>query len=106
MARHAVSCVAALLAASSCGGSPPPPATQVAASKAPPATAATAEPSAEAPAKQPLPTTCTSDAAGLCTPPTEFVKRLCGGFYPDVALILFAKDSPWTRGYLSRNVEG
>jgi hypothetical protein len=33
------------------------------------------------------------------------VKALCGGFYPDVALVMFAKNSPWTRGYLTRDVQ-
>jgi hypothetical protein len=33
------------------------------------------------------------------------VKELCGGFYPDVALVMFAKESPWTRAYLTRDVQ-
>jgi len=35
-----------------------------------------------------------------------FVQGLCGGFNkPDVALVLFAKESPWTRGYVRRDLE-
>jgi hypothetical protein len=42
----------------------------------------------------------------MCTPGASFAKSLCDGFYPDVALALFAKDSPWTRAYLNRKVKG
>jgi hypothetical protein len=72
-----------------------------------PPAAATAEPSSDPPEEsEGLPTACDAGGDGsLCTPPITFVKRLCGGFYPDAALILFAKGSPWTRGYLARNVE-
>lgn len=92
--------IAPLLAAS-CGGSPPPPVA------APPA--ATAE-AAAAPAEAPvseedkpvtkLPTEC-AEKGKLCLPPAAFVKRLCSTkVYPDVALAMFAKGSPWSRGYL------
>ncbi len=33
--------------------------------------------------------------------PKAFVKRLCAGVYPDVALALFQKDTPWTRAYVA-----
>jgi hypothetical protein len=60
---------------------------------------------AEAAAAKALPTTCTPGADGLCLPPEDWVKRLCGGAYPDVALHLFGKGTPWTRGYLRRTME-
>ncbi|HLM73190.1 MAG TPA: hypothetical protein VK459_10880, partial [Polyangiaceae bacterium] len=52
-----------------------------------------------------LPTTCTPNEAGLCVPPEEWVKRLCGGSFPDVALAMFGKGTPWTRGYLRRTMD-
>lgn len=52
-----------------------------------------------------LPSECTPNAAGLCVPPEEWVKRLCGGSYPDVALAMFGKGTPWTRGYLRRTMD-
>ncbi|MEO6418376.1 MAG: hypothetical protein ABIP39_03170 [Polyangiaceae bacterium] len=63
----------------------------------------TPEGEAEAPA---LPSTC--EATGkknLCTPDADFAKRLCAGEFPDVALSMFKKESPWTRGYMRMNVE-
>ncbi|HZF55271.1 MAG TPA: hypothetical protein VE093_41760 [Polyangiaceae bacterium] len=62
-------------------------------------------PSEPVEAKKEMPTTCTPDAAGLCVPPEDFVKRLCGGSYPDVALSMFGKGTPWTRGYLRRTMD-
>jgi hypothetical protein len=51
-----------------------------------------------------LPTKC-AGSGDVCTPDTGFVKRLCSGNYPGVALYMFAKASPWTRGYLTRKTE-
>lgn len=60
------------------------------------------EPSAsEAPA---LPTECASSGE-LCLPPDSFVKRLCADAFPGVALYLFRRGSPWTRGYLTRKTQ-
>jgi len=91
--------IAPLLAAS-CGGSPPP--------AAPPPPAATAEAAAapapavdedDKPATR-LPSEC-ADKGKLCLPPAAFVKRLCSTkVYPDVALAMHAKGTPWSRGYL------
>ena len=36
----------------------------------------------------------------ICSPSPRFVKRLCGGYNPDVALMFFRKGTPFTRGYL------
>lgn len=33
--------------------------------------------------------------------PKTFVKRLCAGAYPDLALLFFRQGSPWTRAYVA-----
>src|SRR6185503_13326120 len=99
---------AALLLPAACGGAPPP-----APAAAPTATAAaSAAPDAAKPAEDPadkpygkIPTSCDSQTNGVCLPPAEFAKRLCGASYPEVALAMFSKGTPWTRGYLRREVE-
>jgi hypothetical protein len=57
----------------------------------------------------PLPTTCGAEAtikdAKLCLPEAAFAKKLCSGNYPEVALGLFGKGTPWTRIYLAGDVE-
>jgi len=57
----------------------------------------------------PLPTMCGAEAtikdAKLCLPQPAFAKKLCGGSYPEVALGLFGKGTPWTRIYLAGDVE-
>lgn len=80
-------------------GTPPPaaaPAPTAEASAAP-----TAAPVAEE--DQPfgkIPTECAEPKGKMCLPPAKFVKRLCGGFFPDVALTLLGKGTPWQRAYL------
>jgi len=93
-----------LLLLAACGSSTPP---QPAAPQTT-ATAATATPKEENPDEKPitaLPTECERKDDGVCLPPANFAKRLCGGFFPDVALSMFAKGTPWTRAYLRRDVE-
>lgn len=55
-------------------------------------------------ASRQVPTTC-EQKDNVCLPPVAFVKRLCGGFHPDVALSLFAKGTPFTRAYLTRDTD-
>jgi len=59
------------------------------------------------PTSTPLPNQCSNEnAAGICSPPSGFAKDVCGGFAkPDIALVLFAKGSPWTRAYMRLNVD-
>lgn len=102
--------LSALLLAPACGGAPPPDAA-VAASEASASATAPRAPAHEAAAPaeggaspHTLPTAC-AEAGDVCSPPAAFVKRLCADVYPDVALTMFAKGSPWTRGYLTRNVK-
>ncbi|MGK4002735.1 hypothetical protein WMF31_08945 [Sorangium sp. So ce1036] len=66
--------------------------------------AAKTEEDAAADASRQIPTTC-EQSDDMCLPPAAFVKRLCSGFHPDVALSLFAKGTPFTRGYLTRDTE-
>lgn len=57
----------------------------------------------------PLPTTCEVEGAikdaKLCLPQAAYAKKLCNGVYPEVALGLFTKGTPWTRIYLAGDVE-
>ncbi len=96
-----------LLAA--CGGSEPKaesPADESSApaapsSPAPEAKSATeAAPAAEA--AKGVPTKCHDDKGGQCLPDPKFVRRLCNGVYPNVALYMFRGGTPWTRAYLTR----
>jgi hypothetical protein len=100
----------ALVLALGCGSAPPPPpASSGDASTSAAEAAARNKAAKEATAKpeepKTLPTTCTPDGDGFCMPEESFVKRLCGGVYPDVALLMFGKDTPWTRAYLRRTME-
>lgn len=53
-----------------------------------------------------VPTAC-RESAGVCVPAdTAFVTRLCNGSFPDVALVLMAKDSPISRMYMKGDVDG
>lgn len=53
-----------------------------------------------------IPAACAGGVMDPCVPEAEFTKRLCNGMFPDVALILFAKGSPFTRAYLKGDVDG
>jgi hypothetical protein len=37
---------------------------------------------------------------GACMPPTDWAKKVCEDFYPDLALYMFRKGTPWTRLYM------
>lgn len=93
-----------------CGGTKTPAATADA--KAPAAVEATedaeaagdAEASAEGEEAQGIPREC-AKSGDSCVPPKGFVDRLCKGSFPGVALHLFEKSSPWTRGYVRVKTE-
>jgi hypothetical protein len=62
----------------------------------------------EAPAPPPpeplsIPTECATQERSVCTLPAAFIERLCQSTIPEVALAMFAKGSPWTRGYATRD---
>ena len=46
-----------------------------------------------------VPTACVADSA-LCAAPAHFVEQVCHGRYPDLALTMLAKGTPWRRGYV------
>src|SRR5262245_52420344 len=48
-----------------------------------------------------VPTACENPGDKVCVMPNAFVKKLCNGFFPDLALYLFSPNSPWTRAYVN-----
>lgn len=90
-----------------CGGSSAPKAEEPKAVTAADAKAAEgapeaskeAEPADEADTKK-IPDACVGDKAS-CVMPFKFVKRLCAGSYPDLALTFFQSGTPWRRAYVS-----
>jgi hypothetical protein len=109
--RRSRRCLALVALASSHCSSPPPEAPPAA--PAPPELVASSEPAKAAAAIEPaaapvasLPGGCAPAAEkGMCVPDAAFVERLCSGDYPDVALALLAKGTPWTRAYVARSIE-
>lgn len=113
MRTSIASLVSLSLLAVGCGGAapdpePPPP------EPAPAAKSAKAEEPASEPEAAPdsaeekpvgLPKDCADSKADVCTPPKPFVERLCRGTYMGVALKLFRKGTPFTRGYLTRKTK-
>jgi hypothetical protein len=68
--------------------------------------AADADEAAEAPVTK-LPSKCENGAADpICTPPRAFVDQACRRpFSPETALMMFQKDSPWTRVYINHDMD-
>jgi len=97
-----------LFLVTACGGSSAPkaepPKSETPASSAAPAEsgAPAAEPAAAAEdnSKKKIPEACSGES-GACTMPPGFVKRLCAGVFPELALMFFAKGSPWRRAYVA-----
>lgn len=82
-----------------CGSAPEAP------PKAAPAKASASRGKAKAkPAPPPFPQRCASKK-GECLPPLAWVKKLCDGIYPDLALHLFLPDTPWKRLYMVSRAE-
>ena len=61
----------------------------------------------EAPAE--IPSSCDAETTlgktKLCLPESAWAKKLCQSSYPEVALSMFGKSTPWTRVYLAGDVE-
>jgi len=123
--KFAISIVFCVVSAA-CGSSPTPAPVSVASTTtpsvepqgvAPPAesapvpsstaTTTQAEVAATAAAPGPLPSTCTAQGSRkACVPDADYAKKLCSSDYPDVALSLFSQGTPFTRAYMTRDVEG
>lgn len=52
-----------------------------------------------------VPRKCAEMDGDVCLPPSKFVKKLCMGDFPNVALYMFQSGSPWTRVYLAGEVK-
>lgn len=48
-----------------------------------------------------IPTKCAERSGDICLPSNKFVKKICNGDYPTLAMKLFSAGTPWTRGYLT-----
>jgi hypothetical protein len=77
------------------------------------ALSASAAPSATSPAPagpaaaaSGVPAACAVPDATTCVPEPAFVKRMCNGSFPDVALVLMGKDTPFVRMYMRGDVDG
>jgi hypothetical protein len=70
--------------------------------------AGTASPASSGPgaASTGVPLSCASQDGNVCLPEAGFVKRVCNGSFPDVALLLFGKETPFTRVYLRSEIDG
>lgn len=91
-----------------CGGSK---AAEVPESEAPPPVTEPAVEAGSAPAEEvasggpsAIPSECHREG-GICTADPKWVKDLCSDLYPDVALYLFQKSSPFAHGYLTRKTK-
>lgn len=100
----------AVSASSASCGSPRPATSPEATGEASPSPSSSASASsaatAPAPAVTGVPTTCASPDAAVCVPDPAFVKRMCNGSFPDVALVLMGKDTPFVRMYMKGDVDG
>lgn len=80
---------------------PEAPTQSKASADAPPAVTSP-EPEPSSAEAAPAPTVPTNCEAGTepCSTPAKFVERVCQGKYPELALVLLAKGTPWRRGYV------
>jgi hypothetical protein len=98
-----------LVLAISCGGAKP--ATKSATEKpvAEKPSTDTAEKSEDEPSKEEassaMPTECAKRDDNMCVPPGKWVDKLCQDTFPSLALVMFMKGTPWTRGYLNRKTK-
>ena len=108
MSRPVVVAALPLLACLACAGSPAPASTTPAAadsSAAAPADSSSSSPPSDAPpAVVAIPTACANPSAAACTPPGDFVDRLCTKPHQEIALTLFGK-TPFTRLYLKGKMD-
>jgi hypothetical protein len=96
--------------ASGCAAGPAPKPTVAPAPVSPAPVPERTDPSLDAPEPvvdkpKRLPESCADPSAEICTPPPDFVSRLCRSTHPDIALTMFHKSSPWKRAYVNGNRE-
>jgi len=60
----------------------------------------TATPTATPTPEDAIPPACADSSASVCSPPPDFVDRLCAKPHQETALALFGKQTPFTRMYL------
>jgi len=107
-----LSAVSVLLIAAGCGtpakqDPKDPSAAASAAEDAKPAGGGEGQPQGDEPEEpQGMPTKCHKMDGDICLPPPRFAKLVCEHEYPSVAYAMFAKDTPWTRGYITTNTGG
>lgn len=96
------------------GGTPPPDAPEGDDATSAPEPVAASDggsdgPAPDAPApdeeEENLPDRCAAKDDKACYPSPKFVKKLCGGDFPTVAVALFQHGTPWTRAYLAHETE-
>jgi hypothetical protein len=112
--RRLIPVVFGLLVLPACGASSSaPPATAVEPASPASSSSSSSSSSAEAgaggaaaPPATGVPSACASAESPVCVPDFAFVKRMCNGSFPDVALVLMAKDAPFTRMYMKGDVDG
>ncbi|MRG96416.1 hypothetical protein [Polyangium spumosum] len=104
--RRSVLVAAAItIALSGCGGSAEPPKDAAQETRPPPKV--DIGDGLEEPKEEPVvfPTACSNEGEGICVPPKVFVEKLCAAGKPELSLAMFAKGTPWVRGYLARATE-
>lgn len=90
-----------------CGGgkTPTDPSTTASSATADPSAAPSAS-AAPVDAPKTIPMSCAGGKTDPCVPDAAFVTRLCNGAFPDVALVLMQKQTPFTRAWLKGDVDG
>jgi hypothetical protein len=79
-----------------CGGSPPP---ETPKATAPETQSTETDTVAAAQPDEDIPSRCVV-RKNACMPPIHWAERVCGDVYPDLALYMFQRDTPWTRFYM------
>jgi len=93
--------------AAACAAAPERPPVQITHAVVPEAPPPEAAPPPPEPEPLVLPETCGEQGPRkVCTPDAEVAKRLCSADQPDAALTLFAKGTPFSRAYMTREVDG
>src|SRR5687768_8791442 len=98
-----------LVLAISCGGAKPATKTATEKPVAEKPSTDTAEKSEDEPSEEEassaMPTECAKRDDNMCVPPGKWVDKLCQDTFPSLALVMFKKGTPWTRGYLNRKTK-